>query len=292
MFPTGTPNYGANDMSLYPVLFAKHLVSYPARDVFASDSYHVAIGQRSARAAFSIGIPIFGDHVTNVIKGCAKKQVSGVDTVTIIAGVTHKVLTGINTVVKKIRHTVRGGLLMTIANHSVTASLLTPLPLPTPVVFRGCYEFPKRSLQRRFRAIVPVDISDVFSPHPSLFSGGACGNGGNLPATAHAQAGWIGRVKDYSLLSRTRAMMLAIAKRLSFYHVAILARYSSKVGLLTASAVAIAIWNFIGIGGILGHTDISLLDVGHVPGRYSVAGISTFHIVQPNALLCKDGIGQ
>jgi hypothetical protein len=36
--------------------------------------------------------------------------------------------------------------------------------------------------------------------------------------------------------------------------------------------MTITVWNFSAIWGILLHISISLLDVGHAPGRYRVAG--------------------
>lgn len=289
MLPTSTPNYGANDMSLYPILFAKHLVSYPARDVFAPDSYHVAIGQGSKRAAVSIDIPIFGNHVSDVIAGRAKKQVGRVDATRIVAGVTHKVFAGINSVVNKVRHAVREGLLVIKANHAVPVTMPIAAPLPTVIGFSGRYISPERIGNGSPAAIMPIYVSDVLTLHPAFFFGGACGNWGDLPTPAHAQAGQIGRFQNHAFFPGARAVMLKKAERFSLNHLAILARNRCNVGLLAASAVAIAVWNIIGIGGIIGHTDISLVDIGHVPGRSNVAGISITPIVQPNVLLCKEG---
>lgn len=41
---------------------------------------------------------------------------------------------------------------------------------------------------------------------------------------------------------------------------------------LTAAAVAVTVWNFINVWDIIWHISISFLDVGHAPGRSSVAG--------------------
>lgn len=46
----------------------------------------------------------------------------------------------------------------------------------------------------------------------------------------------------------------------------------SKPGLFATTAVAVTIWNFINVWGIIWHISISLLDVGHALGRSSGAG--------------------
>ena len=290
MTPTGTPNYGANDMRRNAVLFAKHFLSYPTRDIFAPDSHNIAVSKRRFVAAFPIDIPVFSSHIADIIKWRPKKQMVGIYAGGIVALMTDKVRARLNAVMNTIRKAMSCGTFAPVRNKAVSSALEIPAPHPALFGIAGGDVFPKRFLNGSPSAVMPVDVTDVFALCPPLLFDGARGNGGDLTTPTHAQSGWIGRFKDYSFLSVAGAMVLAITKRLALNHVAILARYGGNVCLLAAATMTKAIWNFIGIGGILGHTDISLVDIGHVPGRSNVAGTLSYpHYCSTTEQMCKDG---
>lgn len=274
-----------------------------------ADFYDLLFSKLRRRAIFtllallvrSLGLPALGNHVTNVIKVCAKKQVSGIAAKFIVAMVQDVHPFGNGAVGEFPCNAVGSCCLPVDGKLPVSVATCSGSPVPAIGITEFVHSLPKAicdrlavvmptdksrlmtsgfSLFQRLTAatcaklrcwwsqmvfVVPKHIKNRISLEPATGAVGKMRDLSFLPTTAHAQSAGIGWFNFFlsMLMPKNKA------QRFAFYPFSPRIVIGCKICFLSASAMAVSIRDFIrGLSrGMIIHVDTFLSRFGHSVGR-------------------------
>ena len=229
-------------------------------------------------------------HVLHIVRRCAYKQVSRVATRRVVTMMANKQTIRYRPICKFVGHNMRPKrLVISATRNAITRVVSIRLPLPAIIGATAIHSLPKsigRVLERLMMAKAELSMLALNQIAGNV---GGVGNWRCLPAAAHAKPGRVGSgsVGPSPIVPRNVSVMTV--NEPEWFVLGVSAPgFSGKRGFVSATAMTIAVWIFRSIGCIIGHTDISLLDVGHVSGRSNVADTLSYpHYCSTDGCLCK-----
>lgn len=296
MIPTYATNYPAGLDIANTIAAAKFYI----RPTFTSKAAHFAhVICRDFGHAVKFAAPagisrttLFVPHVMHVIRRSSHEQMGRIATRPVVALVANKHSIGDGTIREFVGHYMSAIRLVILAACNTIAGIVDiRLPFPTVIGATTIYSLPKligRILERR---TMPQTVTSVFALDPVKRKVSGFRNRCYTAASTHAKAGRVWRLGGQAAATISgHVRIVALDKLARFALLITVSRFRNNHCFLAAPAVAIAIWDFIEIGGILGHAGISFVDISHVPGRSNVAGTLSYpHYCSTTEQMCKDG---